>query len=230
MSAIAASIIVGVGAVAGGAMAYAGAQKQAKAAERAAELQAQYGMEAIDAETARFLEMKAMMEPYAEVGYKSLQGQQDLIGLSGPEAQRAAVQQIESSPLFSALAKQGETGLLQNASATGGLRGGNIQAALSQFRPNLLNSLINDQYSKLQGITAYGQAASAGQAAATQQMGQNTADALRGIGNAYAQGTVGSAAATAAGYNALGGAFQGLAGNVAGLDYLKFRQTGTGMF
>jgi hypothetical protein len=230
MSAIAAAVIVGVGAVAGGVMAYQGAKAQGKAAKEAAEIQAKYGMSAIDAETARFLEMKELMQPYAEAGYGSLKTQQDMIGQSGPEAEQAAINQITNGPLFGALTKQGETALLQNASATGGLRGGNVEAALSQFRPNLLSSLMNDRYAKLQSMTAYGQAASAGQAAATQQLGQDTASGLRGIGNAFAQGTVGAGAATAAGYNAIGGAIQGIGNSVAGLDYLKFRQTGTGMF
>ena len=230
MSAIAASIIVGVGAVAGGVMAYKGAKEQAKASKQAAELQAKYGMQAIDAETARFLEMKELMQPYADAGYASLAKQQDILGQSGAEAQKAAVQSIADSPLFAALTAQGENALLQNASATGGLRGGNVQAALSQFRPGVLSSLINDQYGKLQSMTAYGQAAAAGQAAATQTLGQDTAAGLRGIGNAYAQGTIGAAAANAAGYNAIGGAVQGLGNSIAGMDYLKFRQTGTGMF
>jgi hypothetical protein len=230
MSAIAAAVIVGVGAVAGGVMAYQGAKAQGKAAIEAAKIQAQYGLQAIDAETARFLEMKQLMQPYADAGYGSLKTQQDMIGQSGPEAEQAAINQITNGPLFGALTKQGETSLLQNASATGGLRGGNVEAALSQFRPNLLSSLMNDRYAKLQSMTAYGQAASAGQAAATQQLGQDTASGLRGIGNAFAQGTVGAGAATAAGYNAIGGAIQGIGNSVAGLDYLKFRQTGTGMF
>jgi hypothetical protein len=62
------------------------------------------------------------------------------------------------------------------------LRGGNTQAALAQFRPQVLSSLINQQYSRLGGFTnlglsttqdvfARGQAAAAGQAAAGQQFG-----------------------------------------------------------
>lgn len=230
MSAIAASVIVGVGAIAGGVMAYQGAKEQSKAATQAAEIQAKYGEKAIDAETVRFLEMKELLQPYADAGYGSLKTQQDMIGQGTQEAEQAAIDKIINGPLFGALTKQGETALLQNASATGGLRGGNVEAALSQFRPNLLSSLMNDRYAKLQGITAFGQAAASGQAAATQQLGQDTASGLRGIGDAFAQGTVGAAAATAAGYNAIGKAAQTLGNNVAGLDYLKFRQTGTGMF
>lgn len=124
----------------------------------------------------------AGLAPYAEVGTQGLSAQLDLAGLSGPDAQRRAIQQIEQGPEFQALTQAGEEAMLQQASATGGLRGGNTQAALAQFRPQVLSSLINQQYSRLGGFTnlglsttqdvfARGQAAAAGQAAAGQQFG-----------------------------------------------------------
>ena len=119
---------------------------------------------------------------------------------------------------------------MANASATGGLRGGNIQAAFAQFRPQLLQSMINDRYSKLQGITQLGQAAASQQASASLANGQQTANLLTGIGNAQAQGLIGAGAANAAGYNAIGGALQGAAGSIAGLDALKYLRSGTGIF
>ncbi|MFA6093977.1 MAG: hypothetical protein WC986_13645 [Elusimicrobiota bacterium] len=90
-------------------------------------------------------------------GYQNaLQSQQALAGALGPDAQAAAIQGIQSGPLFGSLARQGEDAILQNASATGGLRGGNAQAALAQFRPNLLNQLIQQQFSNLGGIAGLG--------------------------------------------------------------------------
>jgi hypothetical protein len=230
MGAVIAATIVGVGAIAGGAMAYAGAKSQQKAAREAANVQAAAGREAIAANSENFQQMKAMVQPYYTAGYDTLQSQLDLLGENGPEAQQKAIAYIASDPMAQAMAQQGEQGILQNASATGGLRGGNIQAALAQFRPQLLQSMINDRYSKLQGITQLGQAAAAQQASAQLNYGQQTSNLLTGIGNAQAQGLIGAGAANAAGYNALGGAIQNAAGGVAGLDYLKFRQTGTGMF
>lgn len=125
----------------------------------------------------------AGLAPYAEVGPQALSSQMALAGLSGPDAQRRAIQQIEQGPEFQALTQAGEEAILQQASATGGLRGGNTQAALAQFRPQVLSSLINQQYSRLGGFTnlglsttqdvfARGQAAAAGQAAAGQQFGR----------------------------------------------------------
>ena len=108
--------------------------------------------------------------------------------LQGPEAERAAIERISSGETFQALAKQGEEAMLQNASATGGLRGGNIQGALAQFRPALLSNLINQQYGRLGGLTGLGQASAAGQASSGMALGQNVAGLLGQQGAATAGG------------------------------------------
>lgn len=143
----------------------------------------------------------------------SLQMQQDMLGLNGADAQGRALSSIENSPYFSGLVKQGENAILQNASATGGLRGGNTQGALAQFRPNMLAALINDQYSKLSGLTSIGQNAAAGVGNA----GQNTANAnsalLGQVGAAQAGGILGQAAGQVQGINGISSAFgTGMAG------------------
>lgn len=123
----------------------------------------------------------------------SLSAQRDLLGLNGPEAQAAAYKQIEQSPIFTGLIKQGETGILQNASATGGLRGGNTQGALAQFRPALLNQLIQQQYSNLGGLTQIGQASAAQQGAGSVQTGANLANLSAQQGAAIAGGQLAQA-------------------------------------
>lgn len=102
------------------------------------------------------------LEEFAAVGPEALRQQRALAGLAGPEAQRTAISQIEADPAFQALAQQGEEAILQRASATGGLRGGDVQAALAQFRPQLLNQFINQQYQRLGGLTSLGGAATEG--------------------------------------------------------------------
>ena len=78
-------------------------------------------------------------------------------GMTGTEAQAAAIERISQSPLLAELMAQGEQGILQQAAATGGLRGGNIQGALAQFRPQMLQQEIERQYSRLGGLSAAGQ-------------------------------------------------------------------------
>lgn len=102
-------------------------------------------------------EAVAGFSPYAEAGRLALEQQQALAGLLGPEAQQAAIAQLEASPQFQAMLQQGEQAILANAAATGGLRGGNTQAMLAQFRPQLLSSLIQQQYERLGGMSAAGQ-------------------------------------------------------------------------
>ena len=91
------------------------------------------------------------------------------------------------------MTEQGENAILANASATGGLRGGNVQSSIAQFRPQLLSSMIDTQYNRLGGIANAGQASASGQA----QMGQQSSANISGLlgdqgaaqaGNALAQG------------------------------------------
>jgi hypothetical protein len=78
-------------------------------------------------------------------------------GMTGAEAQQAAINRIAESPLLQELMAQGETGILQNAAATGGLRGGRVQGVLSQYRPQMLQQEIDKQFARLQGISGMGQ-------------------------------------------------------------------------
>jgi hypothetical protein len=97
------------------------------------------------------------LNQYAQAGLGGLKGQQALMGLLGVDAQKQAIAGIEGGPEFAALRQQGENAILQNASATGGLRGGNTQAALAQFAPQQLSSLIQQrlgQYGSLAGLGA----------------------------------------------------------------------------
>lgn len=143
----------------------------------------------------------------------SLEAQQNLLGLNGAGAQGAAISAIESSPYFSGLVKQGESAILQNASATGGLRGGNTQGALAQFRPNMLAAMINDQYTKLGGITSLGQNAAAGVGNAGQNMANANSQLLGQVGAARAGGILGQASGQVQGINGISSAFgTGLSG------------------
>lgn len=106
--------------------------------------------------------------------------------INGVDAQRAAINALQSSPLFTSLLQQGENAILQNSSATGGLRGGNTQAALLQFRPQLLSQVINDQYSKLGGLSSLGQSSAAGVGSAGMTTGNNISSLLQQQGAAQA--------------------------------------------
>lgn len=64
---------------------------------------------------------------------------------------------IMESPEYQSLVSEGEEAILANASATGGLRGGDTQEFLSQYRPQVLSDLVNQRFERLGGISQLGQ-------------------------------------------------------------------------
>jgi len=176
--------------------------KQASAQKSASAQQAASAQAGIDEQRRQFDTVRQLLQPFVEGGTGAFRQQLDLTGVSGPEAQSAALAAIQGGPEFAALTQQGENAILQNASATGGLRGGNTQAALAQFRPQVLSSLIEQQYNRLGGLSTAGQNAAAGVGNAGISTGANVSNLLQQQGAAQAGGTL--AAAQTWG-NALGG-------------------------
>lgn len=154
------------GIVAGAAVGLVGsalsADAQRSAGNKASDAQTRANEAAIAEQRRQFDAIQKLLSPYVTGGTAAFGAQQDLLGLSGAAKQQQAIQALESSPQFSAMAQQGENAILANASATGGLRGGNAQAALGQFRPQLLNQLITQQFERLGGLSSLGQNAAAG--------------------------------------------------------------------
>lgn len=165
---------------------YVSSKSQTKAADKASDAQAQSAQLGIEEQRRQFDAIQKLLSPYVTAGTGALGAQQSLLGLGGADAQQAAIGAIENSPQFSALTQQGEDAILANASATGGLRGGNVQGALAQFRPQLLAQLIDQQYSRLGGLTQIGQASAAGVGSAGMQTGNNVTQLLGQQGAAAA--------------------------------------------
>lgn len=195
-------------------------EDNAKSIDQASRAQIEETAKAMDQLRQSEAQGRADLQPYAQAGQSGLGGlgtfqgagvdavgmQRALAGLDGPQAQQAAIAQLETSPQFAAMLQQGENAILQNASATGGLRGGNTQAALAQFRPALLSSLIEQQYARLGGLAAagqsaasnvagLGQASAAGQAAQGAAIGGSLADLMSAQGAYRAGGILGQQAA-----------------------------------
>ena len=182
------AVVAGVGSVASSAMGASAAKKAGAAQERAAML-------GVEEQRAAREETRRLLQPYVAAGGPALQAQMAALGLAGPEAQAEYVSQQEQSPIFQAIARQGEEALLQKASATGGLRGGNIQGALAQFRPQLLNQFLEQQYGRLGGMTTLGQQSAAGVGSAGMQTAGAIGDLLGQAGAAQAGASLGAAQA-----------------------------------
>lgn len=207
-----AALINAAGQVVGGAL-------QSQAAQEAAGAQEAAAMAGIEELRRQFDISRGILQPFVQAGTTALGGMQPFVqggqtayqkqlalsGVLGPEAQQAAITEVEQSPFFQSQIEQGERALLQRASATGGLRGGNLQAGLAQFRPQMLQQAVEQQYGRLGGLSAtglgvlgqqsqLGQASAAGQAAAATNLGQNVAGLMQQQGAAQAGAALASQA------------------------------------
>ncbi len=203
----------GIGLLAGSSLLSSGIQ--ADAAGDAADAQAASSAAGIAEQRRQFDEVQRILAPYVNAGTNAIGGfqpyqqagatafqkQQALAGLLGQSAQRSAIAEIEGGAGFRDEVRQGEEALLANASATGGLRGGNLQGALAQFRPQMLNQAIERQYGRLGGFASAGlgvnealyrggQASATGQASSATALGGNVANLLAQSSQPQAQATL----------------------------------------
>lgn len=145
--------------------------------------------------------VEELASPLIGAGRSAIDQQLALTGAAGPQAQQAAIAAISGSPEMVALQRQGEQAILQNASATGGLRGGNTQGALAQFRPALLSQLINQRYQQLGGLSGLGVTGTQLAGGAALQTGQGLAQSALQTGQGIA-GTAMQTGVTGAGLSA----------------------------
>lgn len=195
------------------------ASAQRKAASQASAAQEASSLAAIDEQRRQFDLSQELMKPFINAGNTALDQQQTLLGLNGNQAQQNAINGIQNSAEFQTYLNQGENALRQNASATGGLRGGNTQAALAQFSPQLLNQMINQKYSNLGGLTALGQNAAAGVGNAGMQSANNIGNLLQAYGSAQAGNALAQGSATANQWASIGNMAGMFGGIYAGKNF-----------
>ncbi len=188
------------------------ADDNAQAAQDGSNAQVAAQRQAMKENNKRFAEFQKLMQPFIARGREALIGQQNLIGLNSPDRQRAAINGIRNGMEYQTLLNSANNNILQNASATGGLRGGNTQAALATISPNILSQLINQQYTRLGEQATMGFNASTNQGNVGVNVGAQNAQYLSNIGDAQAQGIMGE---NAANQQMLGGISQGL-GQIGG--------------
>lgn len=195
------------------------------AASTASNAQTQASNAAIAQQNAQFQALQASLAPYVSAGTGALAGQQNLLGLNGNAAQSSAISGIQNGAQYQALQTAGNNSILQNASATGGLRGGNVQAGLAQFNQGLLAQQIQQQYSNLGGLTSIGQNAAAGVGNA----GMNNASQVSNLLQQGGAATAGNALATGAANSSLYGSLGSAAGLYAGLGGFSNSSAGGGL-
>jgi hypothetical protein len=184
----------------------------ASASKKAAKVQASSFQSGIDEERRQYDTTRTDLMPWLQAGQQGLGGMLDLLGLNGADKQQSSISGLQGSPLFQSQYRQGTEAILQNASATGGLRGGNTQHSLANFGSDLLAQVIQQQYANLGGLSGAG----AQTGATLGGLGQNSANAIAGLFGNIGQAKAGGILGQAAGYTKAIGGFGNLLQAFAG--------------
>jgi hypothetical protein len=178
-----------------------GGNKAARGARDAAKTQANIAEQAIALQRQTQAGNVQRQEPFVDAGSKAIAQQMALTGLNGTASQQDALSALLTGPEYTTALDQGEEAILQNASATGGLRGGNVNNSLARFRADLLASTFSNQFSRLGGLSSLGQNAAAG--VGNQGLASTNAisDLLQQKGAALAGGQIAMGNTAAVGFN-----------------------------
>lgn len=161
-----------------------GAQSAAAGQERAA-------AESIAEIRRQFDVTQEGLKPFQEAELRQTQERQALLGLLGPGAESEALGRFKESPGQKFLRERGEKAITRNAAAIGGLGGGNVREALTEFGVGTAAQQFNQRLAQLSGQPSstlagaqFGQQATSG---ITQQLTESA--------NARASGIAGQQAA-----------------------------------
>ena len=176
---------------------------------------------AINAGNQQYNTTAGNLAPWLISGQLANAQQGNLVGLNGGAQQQAAIDQLKASPLYTSLFNNGQNAILANASATGGLRGGNTERSLYGLGNDTLAQLIQSQLGNLGGISALGAQTGTGLGALGAANTSSIQSLLGSIGANNAAGTLANAGTQAAGNTNVSSILGGLFGQGgAGLDLL----------
>lgn len=193
-----------------------GGGSQKKAIKQATKAQVQMTEKAIAEQARQFDTTRTDFMPWLEAGKGGLRDLGDLVGINGGTKQATAIEALKASPFYQSLFRSGEEAVLQNASATGGIRGGNTQRGLADFGADTLMATIERQLASLGGLAGMGMGATESVA----NFGQNKANAISGLykdqGNAIASGALARGGVNAQMWQNAGGILDSIAGAFLG--------------
>lgn len=187
-----------------------GAAKAKKYSKKAMKAQVAAADKGIGEVNAGWDYTKGLLAPWQQAGTGALGQYGNLVGLGGAEQQQAAIDQLKASPYYQSLYRTGEEAVLQNASATGGVRGGNTQNSLADFGADTLSKTIQQQLANLGPGMQYGFNATGAGAQYGTQAHSDIANLYLGQGQAQAADYMRRAAATNAMWQGIGGTIGGL--------------------
>ena len=129
----------------------------------------------------------AELDPFKQTGLSANQSLAAFQGLLGPEAQAEAYRNFQESPGQAYLVEQANRNILGNATATGGVGGGNVRRELQRQAIGLAAQDFGNQMNRLETTRGGGQAAAAGTAQLMSTGGLGEAEALTRAGMSLAE-------------------------------------------
>jgi hypothetical protein len=165
-----------------------GGSSAKKASKKAQQAQIDALNNAIGEQRRQFDVTDAEFAPYREAGTQALGKYGALVGTDGGDQQDAAIRELMNSPFYQSLFRNGLETNLQNASATGGIRGGNEVRSLADFGADTLMKTIQQQLANLGGIAGLGLGATNSTAGFGQQTSNNVANLMTQEGTVNADG------------------------------------------
>lgn len=170
---------------------FVNASQNRKAIKKSSAEQVAALQRAIAESTRQFDVTQANFAPYMTPGAGAMTGMGDLTGINGGSAQMTALEQLRESPFFKSIFRTGEEAVLQNAAATGGLRGGNTQRSLADFGADAFSRTIQQQLQNLGGIAGIGSGMAGNLGNLGAANAQNIGNMMVGQGNARAGSILG---------------------------------------
>ena len=172
------------GLVAVGGAGLLGSYMGSKASDKAAGAQQESAEKSIESQEAMFDKSLELQQPYRQAGYDALGGLQ---GLADPAQRGQMLNDYYAGDEYQALQGQQNEQTLRNAAATGGMRGGNTQAALANIAPQLGQNFLNNQQNQFTGLANMGMGAASQGAQGAQQFGNQQSLLQQQIGQSQAQ-------------------------------------------
>jgi len=164
------AVIAGGSALGGAALASSATSGASKAA--IAEQNAALGQEA------------TLSAPYRALGESAIPQYENLLGL-GPQGNAGILQALQSMPGYQFAQQQGEQGIVNAASTTGGVSGNTLEA-LDQFNTGLAQQTYQTNLADIGQAVGTGQAAAAGQAQNVAGGASNISSLISNQGNTQA--------------------------------------------
>lgn len=155
---------------------------------------------------------RADYAPFREGGLQGLERLLTLMGFNGADQQGAGLDALRESPMFQRRYQAGQDAVLANASATGGLRGGNTQRSLYNLGEDTFAATLNEELARLAGLTGIGSGATDAVAGFGANRASTVADLFGQQGDARAQGLLTRGGINSRMWQNAGGALDDIAG------------------